>query len=103
VVAGLEAATGRGFRSDARQAVVVIGDAAPHLEDRNSVEKLVAEFVNAAPDRFLSTAFVETRAFQVAGDRDDVWFADTAKRGRGVAIRHRGSLTESILLAVLRP
>jgi hypothetical protein len=101
VHAGLQQASALPFRPDARQAIVLIGDAAAHRVERAQALAHVERFIAAAPKRTVSGLFVSTRSSQRFGDADRVFFVEVARAGRGSFNDHAASMTESILLSVL--
>lgn len=98
---GLKQATQMPFRAGARQAIVVIGDAAAHPAEQGPTLSLARAFAAAGPRRTISTLFVRTQAFIRFGHGDREFFAQLAKAGGGVFTDHRGELLESVLLSVL--
>jgi hypothetical protein len=101
VYAGLQNATALPFRPAARQAIVLIGDAAAHRVEVVQALAQVERFVGAAPRRSVSGLFVSTRSSQRFGDADRIFFVQVAQAGRGSFNDHAASMTESILLSVL--
>jgi hypothetical protein len=98
---GLEAATLMPWRADARQVLVVVGDAAAHAEYRNETFWRVRNFVQANALRSLSTLFVTTPSSLSAGQRARPYFQALAQAADGTFNDHTGSMTESVLLSVL--
>jgi hypothetical protein len=98
---GLEAATLMRWRADARQMLVVVGDAAAHAEYRNETFWRARNFVQGNELRSLSTLFVTTPSSLQAGQRARPYFQALAQAGGGTFNDHTGSMTESVLLSVL--
>ena len=98
---GLEAATLMQWRPDARQAIVVIGDAAAHAEYANETFWRAQNFVQDNDLRTLSTLFVTTPSSLSAGNRARPFFQALADAGNGSFNDHTGSMTENVLLSVL--
>jgi hypothetical protein len=98
---GLEAATLMHWRPDARQALVVIGDAAAHPEYANETFWRVQHFVQENELRTVSTLFVTTPSSLSAGQRARPYFQALAKAADGDFNDHTGSMIESVLLSVL--
>jgi len=98
---GLEAATLMHWRPDARQALVVIGDAAAHAEYMNETFWRAQHFVQESELRTLSTLFVTTPSSLSAGQRARPYFQALAKAANGDFNDHTGSMIESVLLSVL--
>ena len=101
VYLGIRTATAMPFRADARQAIVVIGDAATHPWELAECLAHLERFVESAPGRTVSGLFVSTLSSQRLGDRDRAFFVRVAEAGRGSFTDHAASMTESILLSVL--
>jgi Mg-chelatase subunit ChlD len=98
---GLEAATLMHWRPDARQVMVVIGDAAAHAEYQNETFWRVQDFVQKNELRSVSTLFVTTPSSLSAGQRARPYFQALAKAANGTFNDHTGSMIESVLLSVL--
>jgi hypothetical protein len=98
---GLEAATLMRWRPDAKQVVVLIGDAEAHPEYQNETFWRAQSFVEGNPRRTLSTLYVTTPSSLSAGNRARPYFQALAKSGNGSFTDHAGSMIESVLLAVL--
>jgi hypothetical protein len=98
---GLEAATLMRWRGDARQALVVIGDAAAHAEYVNETFWRAQNFVQENELRTVSTLFVTTPSSLSAGQRARPYFQALAKAANGTFNDHTGSMIESVLLSVL--
>jgi hypothetical protein len=98
---GLEGATLMRWRPDARQVVVVIGDAEAHPEYVNETLWRARNFVQDDQLRTLSTLFVTTPSSQAAGQRARPYFQALAQAGGGTFNDHAGSMIEGVLLSVL--
>ncbi|HLT02312.1 MAG TPA: vWA domain-containing protein [Geminicoccaceae bacterium] len=98
---GLEAATLMRWRPDARQALVVIGDAAAHAEYQSETFWRAQNFVSESELRTLSTLFVTTPSSLSAGQRARPYFEALARAAGGGFHDHTGSMIESVLLSVL--
>ena len=98
---GLEAATLMHWRPDARQAMVVIGDAAAHPEYANETFWRVQHFVQESELRTVSTLFVTTPSSLSAGQSARPHFQALAKAADGDFNDHTGIMIESVLLSVL--
>ncbi|MGI9509271.1 MAG: vWA domain-containing protein [Geminicoccaceae bacterium] len=98
---GIEAATMMPFRPNARQTLVVIGDAAVHDPLREMTIRRVATFVRGRPERTISSLFTSTPSSKSRGERARPFFKAVANAGDGSFNDHVGSMTESILLSVL--
>lgn len=98
---GLEAATLMRLRPDARQVLVVIGDAAAHRVYQSEALARAEHFVRNHELRSISTLFVTTPSSLSAGQRARPFFQALARAGNGTFNDHTGSLIESVLLSVL--
>jgi hypothetical protein len=98
---GLEAATLMRWRPDAKQAIVLIGDAEAHPEYQNETFSRARSFVAGNPRRTLSTLFVTTPSSLSRGNRAHPYFQALATTGNGSFTDHAGSMIESVLLSVL--
>jgi len=98
---GLEAATLMRWRPDARQVLVVLGDAAAHAEYQNETFWRARDFVQDSELRSLSTLFVTTPSSLEAGQRARPYFQALAQAADGAFNDHAGSMIESVLLSVL--
>jgi hypothetical protein len=98
---GLEAATLMRWRPDARQVLVVIGDAAAHAEYQSETFWRARNFVQGDELRTLSALFVNTPSSLEAGNRARPYFQALANAGDGTFNDHTGSMIESVLLSVL--
>lgn len=98
---GLESAMLMRLRPDARQALVVIGDAAVHKYLQEETLYRVRNFVNKNEERTVSSLFVTTPSSLSHGQRARPYFQQVARAGKGTFNDHTGSLIEGILLSVL--
>ena len=98
---GLEAATLMHWRPDAKQVMVLIGDAAAHPENVNETFWRVQHFVQDSDLRSFSALFVTTPSSLSAGNVARSYFQAIAKAGDGTFSDHTGSMIESVLLSVL--
>jgi hypothetical protein len=98
---GLAAAFAMRLRPNARQAIVVIGDAAAHKVFQEETLIRARNFVRTNKNRTVSTLFVTTPSSLMHGQRDRPYFQRLAAAGSGTFNDHAGSMTESILLSVL--
>ena len=100
---GLEAATLMHWRPDARQVLVLIGDAEAHPEHQNETFWRVRSFVEGNRLRNFSTLFVTTPSSLSAGNVARSYFQALAGAANGTFNDHTGSMMESVLLSVLTP
>jgi hypothetical protein len=98
---GLEAATLMRWHPEAKQVLVVIGDAEAHPENVNETFWRAQNFVQANERRAFSTLFVTTPSSISAGNVARSYFQALAKAGNGAFNDHTGSMIESVLLSVL--
>jgi von Willebrand factor type A domain len=98
---GLEAATLMRWRPDAKQVMVLIGDAEAHPENQNETFWRVQTFVQGNELRSFSALFVTTPSSLSAGNIARFYFQAIAKAGNGTFHDHTGSMIESVLLSVL--
>ena len=98
---GLEAATLMRWRPDAKQVLVVIGDAEAHPENVNETFWRAQKFVQGNELRTFSTLFVTTPSSLSAGNIARSYFQAIAKAGNGAFNDHTGSMIESVLLSAL--
>lgn len=98
---GLYTAMAMPLRPSARQVIVVIGDAAAHLEVQAETLDRARRFVAESERRTISALFVTTPSSLSIGNADRAFFIQLAQAGRGVFTDHVGSMIESILLSVL--
>ncbi|HMB77869.1 MAG TPA: vWA domain-containing protein [Kiloniellaceae bacterium] len=98
---GLTEALAMPFRPDAKQSVVVIGDAATHWPDRQATLARARRFADSGRQRSISTLFVATPISLRYGQGDRAFFQALAEAGRGSFNDHAGEMIESILLSTL--
>jgi hypothetical protein len=98
---GLEAATMMRWRPDAKQVLVLIGDAAAHPENVNETFWRVQHFAQESELRSISTLFITTPSSLSAGQSARPYFQALAKAANGTFNDHTGSMIESVLLSVL--
>jgi hypothetical protein len=98
---GLYTAMALPLRPSARQAIVVIGDAAAHIPVQAEAIERARQFAAAYDRRTISTLFATTPSSLSIGNADRAFFVKLAEAGRGVFADHVGRMTESILLSVL--
>jgi Mg-chelatase subunit ChlD len=101
VYSGLKAAMAMPLRRNAKQAIIVIGDAAPHPQEESATLDLARRFAHSGPRRTLSVLFVATPSFEEMGSGDDRFFAELARVGGGRFSTHSGQMIASVLLSVL--
>jgi von Willebrand factor type A domain len=98
---GLQAAIGMPMRADARQAIVVVGDAAAHEHEQPETLSRARLFVGAQELRSVSALFTATPSSAARGNRARNFFMALASAGNGDFNDHAGSMIESIVLSVL--
>lgn len=98
---GLDAAMAMRFRPDARQALVLIGDAGVHRQFVNEVLFRVRRFTQGRELRTISALHVTTPSSLSHGQRGRPFFQEVALAGNGDFNDHAGSMIASILLSVL--
>ena len=98
---GLEAAIFMPLRPNARQSLIVIGDASVHYPLREVTIQRVANFVGGEERRTVSSLFTSTPSSQARGEIARSFFQALAIAGKGIFNDHTGSMTESILLSIL--
>ena len=89
------------LRSDAKQSIIVIGDAAPHRREERQLLDLARRYARSGPERSLSVLFVSTPTYRIYGRGQDRYFQQLAKAGGGAFTEHSGAMIESVLLSVL--
>jgi hypothetical protein len=89
------------WRPDAKQVLVLIGDAEAHPENQNETFWRVRNFVQGNKLRSFSALFVTTPSSLSAGNIARSDFQAIAKAGNGTFNDHTGSMMESVLLSVL--
>lgn len=101
VYLGITTAGALSLRPSARQALVVIGDAATHYNEQAECLEYVRHFVAGSAKRTLSALFTETMSSLAFGNIDRAFLVQLAAAGNGNFTDHAASMTESILLSVL--
>lgn len=101
VLLGLQAAANLPWRPSARQALIVIGDAAAHPDEVGPAYSLARAFVVRQPGRSLSTLYIPTPTSRMRGETDRNFMQQLAAAGGGTFNDHTGSLIESVLLSLL--
>ena len=82
---GLAEALTMRFRPDAKQTIIVIGDAAAHRPEQAYTLRLANGFATSGVRRSISTLFVPTPSFLMGGDGDREFFQELARAG---GLRH---------------
>jgi cell division protein FtsB len=98
---GLESAMLMRLRPNARQALIVIGDAAAHRPLQAETVARVGHFVEDHEHRTVSALFVTTPSALSHGLAARPFFRELAMAGQGSFNDHTGSMIESVLLSVL--
>ena len=98
---GLNRALSMRLRSDAKQSIIVIGDAAAHSWEASKTLKRAQRFARKGKRSSLSTLFVSTPSSRSVGDVGRGFFIDLAAAGGGEFSDHSGRMIESVLLSVL--
>jgi hypothetical protein len=88
-------------RPKARQAIIVIGDAAAHPEYQGEVITRARNFVRGKKLRSVSALWITTPTSLEHGQRGRDFFQQLANAGGGTFNDHTGSMIESVLLSVL--
>ena len=101
VYTALNRALNMPLRRQAKQTVILMGDAGPHHHRESATLILAQSFKRSGPKRTLSTLFVETRSYLLFGDGDKEYYKRLARAGGGEFSEHEGSMIENVLLAVL--
>lgn len=101
VFLGLQAATNLPWRPTARQALIVMGDAAAHPDEVQPTYSLARAFIQRQPGRSISTLFIPTPTARMRGEIDRNFMQQLAVAGGGTFNDHTGSLIESVLLSLL--
>jgi hypothetical protein len=97
---GLITATSLPLRPDAKQAIVVIGDAAAHRNEQAQALFRAQGFVRGHDNRTISTLFVTTPSSLMHGNAARAFFVALANAGGGAFNDHAGSMIEGVLLSV---
>jgi hypothetical protein len=100
VYLGLTTATALPLRPEARQALVVIGDAAAHDYEQAQTLFRAEAFVRGHDRRSISTLFVTTPSSLLHGNQARPFFVALANAGGGDFNDHAGSMIEGVLLSV---
>jgi hypothetical protein len=98
---GMQAAMMMPLRADARQAIVVIGDAAAHREYQGELVTRASNFARGQKLRSISALWISTPTSREHGQRGRDFFKELANAGGGTFNDHTGSMIESVLLSVL--
>jgi hypothetical protein len=99
---GLEAAMLFELRPQARQAMILIGDATVHEPLIEETVERVRRYVAGQKRRTVSSLFTSTPSSRANGEAlPRQFFQAVARAGGGTYNDHTGGMTESILLAVL--
>ena len=98
---GLQAALAMPLRADARQAIVVVGDAAAHADEQLDALSRARQFAWEEELRSISALYTATPSSMAFGDRARNFLMALASAGNGDFNDHAGSMIESILLSVL--
>jgi hypothetical protein len=98
---GLTRALSMRLRPDAKQSVIVIGDAAAHRWEQSKTLQRAKRFARNDKRRSLSALYVSTPSSRSFGDVGRDFFVDLAAAGGGEFSDHSGRMIESVLLSVL--
>ena len=102
VLLGLNRAFTMNLRPEAKQTIIVMGDAAEHLSDQRRTLSRIRNFTLANEEnRNVSALFLTTPAYLRYGFRDREFFQAMASAGNGAFNDHSGQMVESVLLSVL--
>jgi von Willebrand factor type A domain len=97
---GLSTATALPLRPEAKQAIVVIGDAEAHPYEQAQALFRAQTFVDGQANRTVSTLFVTTPSSLMHGNVARDFFVALANAGGGSFNDHAGSMIEGVLLSV---
>jgi hypothetical protein len=97
---GLTTATSLPLRPEAKQAIVVIGDAEAHPYEQAQALFRAQTFVRGHDNRSISTLFVTTPSSLMHGNVARAFFVALANAGGGAFNDHAGSMMEGVLLSV---
>jgi multidrug efflux pump subunit AcrA (membrane-fusion protein) len=97
---GLSTATVLPLRPEAKQALVVIGDAEAHPYEQAQALFRAQTFVDGHANRTVSTLFVTTPSSLMHGNVARDFFVALANAGGGSFNDHAGSMIEGVLLSV---
>jgi hypothetical protein len=100
VYLGLTTAAALPLRPEARQALVVIGDAPAHDYEQAQTLFRAEAFVRGHDRRSISTLFVTTPSSLLHGNQARPFFVALANAGGGDFNDHAGSMIEGVLLSV---
>ncbi len=98
---GLTRALSMRLRPDAKQSIIVIGDAAAHPWEVSRTMRRARLFARHGERSSLSALYVSTPSSRSFGDPARSFFRDLAKAGGGEFSEHSGKMIESVLLSVL--
>lgn len=98
---GLSTATALPLHPEAKQAIVVIGDAEAHPYEQAQTLFRAQSFVRGNDNRSISTLFVTTPSSLMHGNVARAFFVALANAGGGTFNDHAGSMIEGVLLSVL--
>ncbi|MGH6887309.1 MAG: hypothetical protein ACREGK_14690, partial [Geminicoccales bacterium] len=98
---GLSTATTLPLRPAAKQAIVVVGDAAAHRYEQAQALFRAQTFVRGHANRTISTLFVTTPSSLLHRNDARGFFVALANAGGGTFNDHAGSMIEGVLLSVL--
>ncbi|MEM7023572.1 MAG: vWA domain-containing protein [Pseudomonadota bacterium] len=97
---GLTTATSLPLRADAKQTIIVVGDAAAHRHEQAQTLFRAQNFVRGHDRRTISTLFVTTPSSLMHGNVARNFFLSLARAGDGAFNDHAGSMIEGVLLSV---
>ena len=97
---GLTTATALPLRPEAKQAIVVVGDAEAHPHEQAQALFRAQSFVRGHDNRSISTLFVTTPSSLMHGNVARAFFVALANAGGGAFNDHAGSMIEGVLLSV---
>ena len=97
---GLTTATALPLRPEAKQALVVVGDAEAHPHEQAQALFRAESFVRGRDNRSISTLFVTTPSSMLHGNVARGFFVALANAGGGSFTDHAGSMIEGVLLSV---
>jgi hypothetical protein len=100
VYLGLTTAAALPLRPGAKQALVVVGDAAAHRHEQAQALFRAQSFVRGHDNRSISTLFVTTPSSLLHGNDARSFFVALANAGDGNFTDHAGSMIEGVLLSV---
>jgi hypothetical protein len=98
---GLVKALSMPLRASAKQAIVVIGDAAAHPHEQARALARATQFAHGGERRNISALFVTTPGSLRRGNIDREFFVALAQAGEGEFTDHAGRMIEDVLLSVL--